>query len=160
MSKREVLQIQLQRKDKLRDYEAVEGDQIQSLSCCKIFKEPETPEDRPRSERTRTGRSNMTIKSVQQRLRRNPKRSTRQMSKDMNVNMTSIRSIIKNDLKLLPYKIRKREYVTPVQKQKSLGRAKILLKGLKACTTQCEIVFSDELLFTIEASFENQNDRE
>ena len=56
------------------------------------------------------------IKAVQEKVRRNLKRSARQMAKDMNV--TSMRRIIKNDLKLLPYKMIKRQYLTSFKKQK------------------------------------------
>ena len=47
-------------------------------------------------------------KDVQERVTRNTKKSERQMAIDMNVSVTSMRRIIKNDLKLLPYKMIKR----------------------------------------------------
>ena len=59
------------------------------------------------------------------------------MAKDMNVVVTSMRRIIKNDLNMLPYNMRKRQYLTLVQKQKKrLDRAKILLRDLKAGTAE------------------------
>lgn len=123
------------------------------------FKELGTSEDRPRSGRPRTARTKKVIKAVRERVRRNPKRSARQMAKDMNVSVTSMRTIVKNDLQLSPYKMRKRQYLTPAQKHKRLERAKLLLGELKAGTAEREIVFSDEKLFTIEATVNNQNDR-
>ena len=75
-------------------------------------------EEHPWSGRPRTARSKKMIIAVQQRVWRNLKRSARQMAKYMNVSVTSTRRIVKNNLKLLPYKIRKRQYLTYVQKQK------------------------------------------
>ena len=60
---------------------------------------------------------------------------------------------------MLPYKIKKRKYLTRVQKQKRLDRAKILLRDLKSGTTEQDIVFSDEKLRTIKPCVHNQNDR-
>ena len=91
----------------------------------KIFKEIGTTEDRRRSWRPRTARSKKNIKAVQQKVRRNTKRSARQMAKDMNVSVTSTKWIIKKYLKLLPYKMRKRLYLTAVQKQNRLNRVEI-----------------------------------
>ncbi|XP_076044989.1 uncharacterized protein LOC143027560 [Oratosquilla oratoria] len=92
-------------------------------------------------------------------MRRNPKRSIRKLAKDMNVSNTSMRTIVRKDLRLSPYKMRKRQFLTPLQKQKRLERAQILLRELKTDTAAQEIIFSDEKLFTIEAQFNNQNDR-
>ena len=76
----------------------------------------------------------------------------------MNLNVTLTRRIIKNDIKLLLYNMRKQQYVTPVQKQKILDIANILLRDLKVGTAKQEIVFFKQL-FTIEASVKHQNDR-
>ena len=53
--------------------------------------------------------------------------------------------------------MRKRQYLEPAQKHKKLERQRFLLGELKAGTAQREIVFSDEKLFTIEATVNNQN---
>ena len=82
----------------------------------KRFKELGTSEDRPRSGRPRTARSKKMIKAVQEKVRRNPKKSARQMAKGINVSVASMKRIIENDLKLLPYKMEK--YLTPLQKEK------------------------------------------
>ena len=54
--------------------------------------------------------------------------------------------------------MRKRQYLTPAQK---LERTKLLLRELKAGAAEREIVFffSDEKLFTIEATVNNQKVR-
>ena len=117
----------------------------------KKFKDLGTSKDRPRSERSLTKK----IKTVQEMVRRNSKRSARQVAKEMNVSVTSMRRVIKNYLMLLPYKMWMRQNL----KEKRLDRAKIFLRNWKAGTTKREIVFSDEKLFTIETSVKNQNDR-
>ena len=81
------------------------------------------------------------------------------MVKDMNVSVTLMRTIVTKDLQLFPYKKRKRQFLTPLQKHKRLERAQLLLRELKVGTTEQEIIFSDEKLFTIEAQINNQNDR-
>ena len=85
-------------------------------------------------------------------MQSNAKRSASQMDKDTNVSVTSIRRRIKNDLKLI-LKMRKRQYLTPLQKQKTLHRAKVFHRDLKTETVELEIEF------TIEASVNNQNYR-
>ena len=64
-----------------------------------------------------------------------------QMFKDMNVSVTSMRTVIKNDLKLLPYKIKRDNtpHLSKSKKKRRLDRAKI--KDFKANTTKRKIVF-------------------
>ena len=123
----------------------------------KIFKKLGTSEDRPRSGRPRTSRSKKTIKIVQERIRRNPTRSARQLAKNMNLSgpQWEASSKIISSCFLIGSK---RD--TPVQKHKILDRGKILLRDFNADTTEQEIFFfSDEKRFTVEASVKNQNDR-
>ena len=80
------------------------------------------------------------IRAARKRVRKNPKRSLRQIVKDMKVSVTSIRTI-KNDLLVSSYKRRKRQYLTPIQKLKRLERASFFLGELKADTAQRERSF-------------------
>ena len=106
----------------------------------KIFKEFGTCEDHLRSGKPSTAWSKKMIKAVQEKVRRNLKRSARQMAKDMNV--TSMRRIIKNDLKLLPYKMIKRQYLTSFKKQKKKrDKANILLRDLKLARQREKLFF-------------------
>ena len=68
----------------------------------KRFKELGRSEDRPRSGRISTARSKLVIKTVRERVWTNPKRSARQMAKNVNVSVTLLKRFIKNDLKILP----------------------------------------------------------
>lgn len=123
------------------------------------FKELQSTDDRPRSGRPRSSRTPKVINAVKARIRRNPKRSMRAMARDMNVSEKTIRNIVKIDLKMSSFKMRTRQYLTDLQKEKRLARAKILLNKLKAGTDTDEIIFSDEKLFTVESIFNRQNDR-
>ena len=68
------------------------------------------------------------------RVRRNLKRSSKQMAKKVNV---SVRRIIKNNHKLLPLKLRKGKYLTPFQKQKKiLDIASIPFRNMNAGTAE------------------------
>ena len=77
----------------------------------------------------------------------------------MNISHESVRTIVEQDLKMFPYKLRTRQLLTDLQKQKRKERAKILLNRLKGGMEKGEIVFSDEKLFSVEAKFNTQNDR-
>ena len=83
----------------------------------------------------------------------------RGMAKEMKMDEKSMRTIIKEDLKMSPYKITKHQLLINLQKQKRRKRAQLLLKQLKGGTEVGKIIFSDEKLFTIEAKFNSQNDR-
>ena len=62
------------------------------------------------------------------RLERNPRRSGRQMAKELKISQDSIRRILKNELKVKPYKFQKAHDLTPKQKKVRLERAKQLLR--------------------------------
>ena len=109
----------------------------------------------PRSERPSTAWSKKMIKAVQGRV----KIFARQMAKYINMRVTSMRRIIKNYLKLLSYKMRKRQHLTPFEKQKRLDGANIFLEIWRlARESKKEIVYFNDKLITIEASVNNQND--
>ena len=115
--------------------------------------------DRPKSGRPRTARTKANIKAVRERVRRNPKRSMRKMSREMNMDPKSMRTIVKSDLKLSPLKLKKRQQLTVLQKRKKEERGRLLLNFIKSGTQTGNIVFSDEKMFTVEAQFNSQNDR-
>ena len=123
------------------------------------FQELGTMENQDRSGRPRSARTPAKIKALRERIRRNPKRSLRKTAKDMNISHESVKTIVEQDLKMSPYKIRTRQLLTDLQKRKRKERAKILLNRLKGGTEKGEIVFSDEKLFSVEAKFNTQNDR-
>jgi len=125
----------------------------------KRYQELGTTGDRPRCGRPRTARTPTKIKCIRERIRRNPKRSMRKIAKSLDIDEKSVRTIVKEDLKLSPFKMTNRQQLTDLQKQKRLDRSKILLNAMKDGTQAGEIVFSDEKMFTVEAKFNSQNDR-
>ena len=80
------------------------------------FQELGTMEDRDRSGRPRSAHTPAKIKALRERIRRNPKRSLRKTAKDMNISHESVRTIVEQDLKMSPYKIRTRQLLTDLQK--------------------------------------------
>ena len=67
-----------------------------------------------------------------------------------------MKTTVKTDLKLSPLNPKKRQHLTVLKQQK---RAGLLWNFLKSVTQKCEIVFSDEKMFTLKAKFNRQNDR-
>ncbi|XP_026479502.1 uncharacterized protein LOC113385894 [Ctenocephalides felis] len=80
------------------------------------------------------------------------------MAEELNTSDRSIRRILKNDLKVKPYKIQKAHYLTSKQQQVRLQRAKELLR-LAESGKFPNIVFSDEKIFIIKQFAHSQNDR-
>ena len=114
------------------------------------FKELGDEKDRPRSGRPSTARTPKIIKAARKRVRRNPKRSIRKMTQEMNISPKTMRIIVKTDLKLSPFKLKKLYQLTDLQKKKREDRAQVLLNFMKDGTRKGDIVFSDEKLFTVE----------
>ena len=59
------------------------------------------------------------INAVRARIRHNPKRSMRAMSRDMNVGEKTIKNIVKTDLKMSSLKMQTRQHLTDFQKEKT-----------------------------------------
>jgi inhibitor of nuclear factor kappa-B kinase subunit alpha len=114
--------------------------------------------DRPRSGRPKTKVVEKNIKIVRSRVRRNPKRSIRKMATDLNMSERSMRRIVKDVLHLKPYKMQEVQLLNTTAKRNRLQRCRALKKRF-ANGRHSNIVFSDEKLFTIEQSFNRQNDR-
>ena len=64
------------------------------------FKELSTSEERSRSKRSHTAQSKKVIKAVQEKVRKNSKRSARQIPKDMNESAVSMRTVFNNNIQL------------------------------------------------------------
>ena len=82
----------------------------------------------------------------------------RELARSLKIDETSVRTIVKEGLKLSPFKMTSWP-LTALQKQKKLERLKIFLNAMKDGTQAGEIMFSDEKMFTVEAKFNSQNDR-
>ena len=125
---------------------------------CKRLSEGRLADNRHLSGMRRTVRTPAMIKRVQERIRRNPQRSIKLMSKQLNASARSIHRIVKEDLGLKPYKKRKLHGLTEAQEKNRTIRSKELLR-LHGKTDLEHLVFSDEKLFTVEEKLNYQNTR-
>ena len=91
------------------------------------FTETGTTEDRPRSGRPRLQRTESIRQSVRHRLRRNPARSVRKLSKELNVPRTTLQRIVKRKVRVRPFKKYTVQFLTPDQKMRRKQRAEALL---------------------------------
>ena len=71
------------------------------------------------------------------------------MAQEMNIRPKTMRTIVKTDLKLLPFKLKKLHQLTDLQKKMRVDRAQVLLNFMKDGMQKGDIVFSDEKLFTV-----------
>uniref|UniRef100_A0A914CDJ0 Transposase Tc1-like domain-containing protein n=1 Tax=Acrobeloides nanus TaxID=290746 RepID=A0A914CDJ0_9BILA len=77
----------------------------------------------PRSGRPRTSRTLRLIKVVRERIRRNPRRSMRKMVKELRISEGSVRNIVKKDLRLRLYKLKKTHLLTKKNQIKDVKRS-------------------------------------
>lgn len=118
----------------------------------------ETLEDRPRSGRKVTVTTPRLKKIVKKRIDRNPRKSIRKLAKELKTSVTSMHRLVRDKLKLIPYKLQKKQALSDAQTIKRLARC----KGLLARAVRREhltTLFTEEKLFTIEQSHNTQNDR-
>lgn len=142
--------------DKRRVYTAIDG-----------YEETGEHKNCKGSGRKRTARDEEHIEQVKELLDLNnhTKRhngesgnSTRKIAKKLNISQMSADRILKDDLKLRPWKKTKGQKLTESQKKNRLDRAKAL-KERFANGKQRQILFTDEKFFPIEEAFNHQNDR-
>lgn len=120
----------------------------------KLFEDTGGVRDRQRSGRPRTVRTPSAIKAVQSRIRRKPLRKQKILSREMKISQKSMSRIIKEDLALGAYKRHTGHLLTVALKQKSKA-----LRSRYAKNAHRRILFTDEKIFTVEESFNKQNDR-
>lgn len=124
----------------------------------KRYEETGTTNKRSNGGPKKTATSPAMIRRVRARIRRNPRRSAKKMAKDLDISDRSLRRILKNDLRVKPYKIQKCHELTPKQKKVRLERVKGLIQ-LHASGGTPNTVFSDEKKFIVEQFVNKQNDR-
>lgn len=121
----------------------------------KRFKETSSTEDRRRSGRPRSARTDRVVKIVRERIRRKNHRSIRKLAADLNISRGSVHNILRHDLGCYAYKKRKVHGLSQASKQKRAERSNTILSWHAGD----EFVFSDEKLFVLEQSHNAQNDR-
>ena len=82
----------------------------------KRYKELGTLHDRPRSGRPGTATTKKNKEIFRSRIRPNSPRSMRKMAQDLQISEGSVRNIVKTQLKLHPYKLRKCHHLTDKMK--------------------------------------------
>lgn len=95
------------------------------------------------------------VKAVREKIRRNPQRSARKLASEHNISYTSMRRVLRYDLKLKPYKKKRRHGLTIKNIENRKQKCRVLLKRHAGSN----IVFCDEKLFLLQPSLNVQNDR-
>lgn len=115
-------------------------------------------ENRPRSGRPRSVRTPLTIKIVRERVRRDPRRSMRNMAIDLGISHESVRNLVKSDLGLKSLKRTSAQHLSLEIRRKRLERCRALKRRHEDWNLE-NVLFSDEKIFTVEATTNRQNDR-
>lgn len=124
----------------------------------KKFRETGGTDDRKRCGRPRTVRTKKMIKVIAERIRRNPCRSQKKLALQVGMSTRSMSRLLKNDLHMRAYKRHTAHYLNQRLKKIRLERCKRLLRK-HANDRGKNILFTDEKIFTIEESYNQQNDR-
>ena len=122
------------------------------------FKETGTTRDRLRSGRPRTVRTPKRVRDVAQELESEPLTSPRRIAQKCGGSRSTVRRILTDDLKVVPRKLRKTQYLTPANEAQRLEKCKRLLVLLKGPPNR-QLFFSDEKTFSVERHLNPQNDR-
>ena len=120
----------------------------ETLSC--IPKVRSTPE--------RSGRTKKLIGTIRKKLKRNPGKSARKLLVVAHASRLTVQILLKDDLKVKSYKIIKRQLLSDATKKRRLERSKLLLNKLRD-DKQPQALWTDEQLFSVQASHNSQNGR-
>lgn len=121
----------------------------------KRIKDTGTHEIRPKHILQNTIRTKKVIKAVRERIRRNPAQSGNKLAKDMKISRRSMGRILHNDLGLKAYKKQKIHGLTAIQKKARVTKCRDLFSWHEGD----DIIFSDEKMFLLQDSHNQQNDR-
>lgn len=124
----------------------------------KRYQESRSAEKRKPRRRPRSVRTPAFVKALRERIRRNPCRSQKKLALQLGTSKTTIAKTLKEDLGLKPLKKTTSHMLTVKQKEARLQKCNSLLRR-HAGESVKSILFTDEKIFTVEASFNKQNDR-
>ena len=96
----------------------------------KRFNERGDLSDRPRSGRPCFQLSKSMIKHIQEKIRRNLKRSIRRLAKTSEMSPRTMRQLVHENLKMSSFTLQKRQALSAAVKQKSLREAKFCSRNL------------------------------
>ena len=114
--------------------------------------------NRPSQGRKRTVRTKRMVENTREKLRINPRRSATKLTAEAGISQTSMRRILKEDLKTFPYKMQKRHELTLTYEKMTVKRCRHLLNLIED-DMLFNLVFSDEKIFDFEPCINNQHDR-
>jgi transposase len=115
-------------------------------------------DDSKRSGRPRSVRTIQAVNAVRARIRRNPIRKQKILSREMKIPPRTLSRIIKEDLSLGAYRRYTGHTLNQSLKEKRVERSKCLLSRY-AHEKYKNILFTDEKIFTIEQHYNKQNDK-
>ena len=104
--------------------------QIRRETVCKVVRksrETDQTSNRPGQGRKRTVRTKRRVKNTREKLRTNLRRSAIKLTAETGISQTSIRHILKENLKAFPYKMQKRHELTPTHERMRVERCRHLL---------------------------------
>ena len=107
------------------------------------WKETGGVEDRVRPGRPCSVTTPRLKKVVQQRIRRNPRRSMRKLAVEMKVSRCSIAKVVKSDLGMKSFKRKKVHFISQIVKENRLARCKGVL-GRHAVENLDKVLFTNE----------------
>ena len=116
--------------------------------------------DLPKIGRPRNARTPELIKQVKRKIKRNPRRSMRKMAREAKVREKTIRNLVHKDLNFRSYELQKRHSLSTciTAKENKRKKVKAILDRVKF-HDHPPIIFSDEKIFTVEATVNRQNNR-
>ncbi|VDL83201.1 unnamed protein product [Nippostrongylus brasiliensis] len=115
--------------------------------------------NRPRGRPQRSARTPALLKAVRDKVTRNPARSIRKLAKEHNVSYTTMHRLIRDDLKLHPYKFAKGHQLTDEMKTSRLEKCRRMVTLTRGDKLD-RILFTDEKIFTVEPLQNAQNQLE
>ena len=113
---------------------------------------------RPKSARTDENIETVEELILSQEEEPGSHKTPRQIERETGISHTSIRRIIKYDLKLTPYKRVKGQKLSSLDEEKRKKRVSMLLKKITKRTLK-KTFFTDEKMFTVDTPRNTQNDR-
>lgn len=120
------------------------------------FEDTGSTSNKPPGGRRRTARSRENIERVRLAVERNPRRSVRKQAFALNLHRSTVQRVLKQDLKLHPYKIQLVQALKPADYPTRLTFANEMFERFNGFNN---IIFSDEAHFHLDGYVNKQNCR-
>ena len=122
-------------------------------------KENFRPERKTHKKRSGAIRTPKFVADVVEIVKENPSKSMRKIAKEMGTSRRTIGRTVKEDLNFKSYKLRRRQLLTDVQKERRKLKASALIDDLKHTSSGMLKFFSDEKIFVQDMKPNQQNNR-